>query len=378
MRELISLKRSMDALDELYRREHELAAAYRDLLKACERSTELLADDERGRSLTKALLHARERAVGGGGPTPGPPESGIDKAYLAWVEVLAENLHAKEHEYKRIVLMVTEAALNCSATGARRSGELRGFAERLESASRLPDIVAVRNELSRNVKALRATASELEAEAQAQAAQLQNQLAAIQERLQRAEEAASTDPLTGLGNRRRAQVAVCEAISAHDKVSILEIDLDGFKQINDSCGHNQGDELLKLFADDLRKCVGANDTVCRWGGDEFLVVLPGCGLEAARKLADRIEAETHGPVLLGQKGARFRVMLSGSLGIAEYQPGETPEDFFDRADRSMYERKRECQAARIASAAPGTAPSPVRELTFGLFRKPARLRHVGQ
>jgi diguanylate cyclase (GGDEF)-like protein len=127
---------------------------------------------------------------------------------------------------------------------------------------------------------------------------------------------ASTDPLTGLANRRGGEKHIANEISRARRekrpLSCLLIDIDRFKQVNDTYGHQAGDQLLRDVSGLLRRTVRAYDILIRWGGEEFLIVLPGVDLEAARVLAERVRTavetlDTHGigPVTISAGAATF-------------------------------------------------------------------------
>jgi diguanylate cyclase (GGDEF)-like protein len=154
---------------------------------------------------------------------------------------------------------------------------------------------------------------------------------------------ADTDQLTGVGNRRRASKALAQARAMADAkgqpMSVLLCDLDHFKQVNDRFGHDTGDRVLTSFATLLRTSVRSHDTVIRWGGEEFLVVLPGCDQAGAASLAERLlqacpgACEDHLPA---------EVRQTASIGIAVYPAAaRTPEALIGAADDALYRAKRE-------------------------------------
>ena len=127
---------------------------------------------------------------------------------------------------------------------------------------------------------------------------------------------ASTDPLTGLANRRGGSQHIANEVSRARRekrpLSCLLIDIDRFKQVNDTFGHQAGDQLLRDISALLRRTVRAYDILIRWGGEEFLIVLPGVDLDAARVLAERVRTavetlDTHGigPVTISAGAATF-------------------------------------------------------------------------
>src|SRR6266704_2606486 len=147
---------------------------------------------------------------------------------------------------------------------------------------------------------------------------------------------AMTDPLTGLGNYRRILGVLNAEIERTGRTgrsfALLLLDLDGLKEINDSYGHLVGSRALCRLGDVLRACCRAIDTVARYGGDEFSVILPETTVEAAGLLASRI-----GKALATD---REPPPLSVSMGVVAYpQDGETMETLLQTADRHLYDMK---------------------------------------
>jgi len=149
------------------------------------------------------------------------------------------------------------------------------------------------------------------------------------------------DQLTGLTNKAlfhdRLEHAIDNA-NRHDEIlSVLFIDLDNFKYVNDSMGHSAGDKLIKLIASRLEKCVRKGDTVSRWGGDEFTVLLPSIKrISGIYKLCNRILNESFTNVVI--EGQELRI--TASIGIALYpQDGEDADKLISNADAAMYNSK---------------------------------------
>jgi diguanylate cyclase (GGDEF)-like protein/PAS domain S-box-containing protein len=156
------------------------------------------------------------------------------------------------------------------------------------------------------------------------------------------EHRASHDPLTGLPNRRRLrselQYAITHATQTGDGLSVLYLDLDGFKEVNDRCGHDAGDRVLHEVAQRLQQGLRQGDLVARVGGDEFVALLPGCrNIKAVRAIADGIRARLSHPYTLPD--GLFR--LDASIGIACFPAdGSDPDALLAHADRAMYAAKR--------------------------------------
>lgn len=168
----------------------------------------------------------------------------------------------------------------------------------------------------------------------------EGQIESTIEQLENAERLAETDALTGLGNRRRIERALQAAIGATRSLSLLVFDLNRFKQVNDRYGHSQGDQLLKLVAQRLQSAARKSDIVCRWGGDEFVVVLPNASFSAAQERARQIQGRAFGEFSLSTANGTITLDVSAEVGVAEYLAGETVGDFFERADQRLLNNKR--------------------------------------
>ncbi|SCX58165.1 diguanylate cyclase (GGDEF) domain-containing protein [Klenkia marina] len=168
---------------------------------------------------------------------------------------------------------------------------------------------------------------------------------------QLAEHGARTDPLTGLGNRRRLAEATVGLLRGDGPLSVLFLDLDGFKAVNDGRGHAIGDALLVEVADRLRAGVRSDDLVVRLGGDEFAVLVPGPASHAA-EVAHRLQAAVRFPVQLGGRP----VSVTTSVGIAGTgTAGRRDADLLLRnADLAMYQAKA-AGRDKVVTFAPGMA-----------------------
>lgn len=171
-----------------------------------------------------------------------------------------------------------------------------------------------------------------------------------------------TDALTMLYNSRhfydQLAVEVERASRYRHPLSLLLLDADNFKQLNDSHGHLEGDRALQLLAEVIRNCLRSTDTAYRYGGEEFIVLLPEIGIEAAGIFAERLrKAVAEAPLKLGSGAAIYSTV---SIGIAEYAAPEAVQSFIRRADDGVYQAKhrgKNCIVA-VRSPPPGSdAPS---------------------
>lgn len=160
------------------------------------------------------------------------------------------------------------------------------------------------------------------------------------ERLLAAHRDASHDPLTGLANRRHAEarlVTACiDSDRRHEALSVLMLDIDHFKLVNDRYGHASGDSVLVALAQQLRRELRGNDLAVRHGGEEFLAVLPACAAVAAMATAERIRRAVAGMTVATPDGD---IHITISLGVATRLPAEPPAALVARADAALYRAK---------------------------------------
>ena len=173
--------------------------------------------------------------------------------------------------------------------------------------------------------------------------------AILRTKLRALNQLADTDALTGLGNLRKQSVSLIKAIhgaSSGERLSIIYMDIDNFKSVNDVAGHDSGDYVLKQFAEILNQNRKVTDVVCRCGGDEFLVIAPKTPSPGALIYADRLRKEVASTPFktLNQKPD---VSLTVSAGVAEFNQSanESSDTLIKRAESAM--RKAKEQRNRI-------------------------------
>jgi diguanylate cyclase (GGDEF)-like protein len=179
--------------------------------------------------------------------------------------------------------------------------------------------------------------------------QFSQQIDALRDLRIRAEEfqrLATTDPLTGLSNRRTGEDRLAAEVARSNRyghpLTLVAFDLNKFKETNDRYGHAAGDAVLQAFAQKLRSTLRASDLAIRIGGDEFLALLPECKTDHASNLLARLR-----PLVAEYQGMRIPVEFA--VGIAGYEQGDTLEKFMKRADQILYANKR---AGRSETFAP--------------------------
>ena len=224
--------------------------------------------------------------------------------------------------------------------------QVGGYREIHLLSSTLSDLIELekrqRHALSSLNQSLENQVNERTAELRAAADQLQKALIEQNEAKEQLQQMVLLDMLTGLPNRRafheELPKAMARAQREQQEMAVLFLDLDGFKAVNDTHGHEAGDELLRQFAARIGACVRKTDTVARLGGDEFVVILEGLARESdAREVATKILQGMAQPFDLG----RAQALLTSSVGIALYAPKESlpPDQLLHAADQAMYVAK---------------------------------------
>jgi len=167
-------------------------------------------------------------------------------------------------------------------------------------------------------------------------------------RFREARQLADLDSLTGLHNRRYFHETLARevdrALRYQRRLSLVIVDVDGFKEINDRIGHLAGDAVLAEIADRIRQVVRSADIPCRVGGDEFAVIVPEVEVGQARQLVGRIERAVSAQPIA--RAGRVKV----SAGVSDLQPNDSPTSLFERGDESLYAAKHVAHNGGLAAA----------------------------
>jgi two-component system cell cycle response regulator len=176
----------------------------------------------------------------------------------------------------------------------------------------------------------------------------------LRDNVQLSIEMAITDALTGLYNRRYMEThvgtLVDQANSRGKPLSVLILDIDYFKSINDTHGHDAGDDVLQDFAIRIRKSIRGIDLACRYGGEEFVVVMPETDMAVATMVAERLRRRIASEPFPIQKGARA-IEVTISIGIAALGPNDDAAAVIKRADQALYRAKRDGRNRVVPDAA---------------------------
>jgi len=175
----------------------------------------------------------------------------------------------------------------------------------------------------------------------------QDMVAELKKELENVKQDAMIDPLTGLVNRTKLEEAFSLVAASYGEgkqqqpCCMLMLDIDHFKSVNDNFGHVFGDKVIKLVAAVIKMGVKGADTACRYGGEEFVVLLPNTPVEGVMVVAESIRKTIEeGKIKQGIKG-KIIASVTISIGVAKYQQGDTLKDLLDRADQALYQSKQQ-------------------------------------
>lgn len=247
-------------------------------------------------------------------------------------------LKQKTVEVKELLLVLARTTEGVGERDERYTRQFHDFSRRLDAIADLDDLAKIRSSLVQSARELKTCIEGMARESQTSVGQLRAEISTYQIKLAETERLASRDSLTGLGNRRRIEFELEDLEKQGRPFCLMMLDVNGFKQINDSFGHLAGDQVLKQFAAELQTNLRAAELVGRWGGDEFLVILSGTPREADALVA-HVRSAVFGDYSIDAGGSRRRVKISAAIGVAFANPGEPGSAVIERADAEMYRDK---------------------------------------
>jgi diguanylate cyclase (GGDEF)-like protein len=292
-----------------------------------------------GESLQAALLKLSAFLTnpGSAGEVAGMTRT-IQNELRSWAEHASKLFQQSSSEIQEVLLMAGTAARQVGERDRRNNSRLTEFGERLQATTKLGDLITVRLSLGQHTADLKSYVAQMAKESDATIAHLRAQIAGYEAKLEEMEHIASQDALTGLSNRRKVERQIETRIRSSQVFSVISLDLNGFKLLNDTYGHLAGDDLLKQFATELRTVFRAHDVIGRVGGDEFVVLVDGdLGMASGR--LERIRRWVNGSYALTGTSNAPKVKVTAAAGIAQWTPGETMRDVLGRADAAMYADK---------------------------------------
>jgi diguanylate cyclase len=267
----------------------------------------------------------------------------LDQTRTQQRHLRTERDHARDALKAMIQTMLAELGELGVATG-RFNDNVARYAEVIEQADTLEGLAGVVREMvgeTRAVHEVVAGARDRLSQEHARATELEAKVLELEGELRRLSEEVSTDVLTQVANRR-GMAASFEAERARverggPELAIGLIDIDNFKRLNDTLGHAAGDVALKSLAARVKQWLRPVDHVARFGGEEFVVMLPGTPIDEAQQALTRLQRKLSASLFMHEGR---EVFVTFSAGVTTYRPGETIDTALERADEALYEAKR--------------------------------------
>ncbi len=247
------------------------------------------------------------------------------------------------------VMRVIGDALGMSAS---YEATLSVATDKLSSATKPDQITAIVDTLVKSTREMRDINKALEERLTLSMTEIGN----LQQSLEAIRAESLTDPLTGLGNRkyfdRSIEVAVQNALTSGEPLSLLMFDIDHFKSFNNSYGHLTGDQVLRLVGMSLKQTIKGQDITARYGGEEFAVVLPNTALRQALTVADHIRRAVMSKELKKKSTGEILGRVTISVGVSMLKPGDDTNSLIERADACLYAAKRSGRNRVVCEADP--------------------------
>jgi diguanylate cyclase (GGDEF)-like protein len=263
-----------------------------------------------------------------------------------WGSHTKDQLNATAEDVKALLLALAttaESACNHDNESAAKLGEIT---KSLETIGRMDDLARMRTSIFASVTELTRCVQDITAASAESARAFKKQISEYETKLVESEKLGMRDTLTGIRNRRGMERLLITRLERNSPFSVVLIDIDDFKGVNDTYGHNAGDQLLKDFAVELRAAIRSSDFLGRWGGDEFMLILD-CNLDAAQIKISAMNRWIFGEYVVACGSETLRISVSASYGVSQWERGDDLQHLLARADAAMYvNKKRKDRPAR--------------------------------
>ncbi|HEX5356615.1 MAG TPA: diguanylate cyclase [Aquabacterium sp.] len=282
-------------------------------------------------------------------------DEGLNSRGVRHIQQLLEQTRQKQQELKKereaarqalkqLIHQMLQEIAELGTTTDRFQSNLGRYAETIGQADSLESLTSVVRELVEESRAVQGVVSQTQArlnDEHARASELSERVRHLEDEIRKLSDEVSTDPLTQIANRRGMMRAfeIEQAKMERDGTTLAVglLDVDNFKKLNDTLGHQTGDEALKFLSRRVGECLRPIDVVARYGGEEFVVMLPATGLEEAQQVLTRLQRTLSAEFFEHEDK---KVFITFSAGVTLYRSGEPIEATLDRSDVALYEAKR--------------------------------------
>jgi diguanylate cyclase len=251
-------------------------------------------------------------------------------------------LSERDSEFAGVIEMLRKALAQLSGESERFSERLFVTSDRLKKVSELDDLRELKKLIALEVRELRRAVAEKQEQDERNYTNLTRQVGELRSKLETAKLEASSDHLTRVANRAGFDVKIRQWVEQRKPFVLGMMDIDHFKKINDTHGHRVGDNVMICVAQWIGGSLRATDLVARFGGDEFAVLLADMNLSNSEPRIQGLLAEiAKRSFTYTNKKAKTEVRFTVSCGLAEFSPGDTPEELIQRADKALYNAKKQ-------------------------------------
>jgi len=266
------------------------------------------------------------------------------KNIITYIKKQKEYLKDRENEFKEIIDLLTKAMAVVDQDSQVYNKKIYKQSEKLEKLTLLDDIKKIKNELIIEVENIRKTVREKELGDSEKLEKLSKKVNSLNVELEKAKEESVKDGLTGVYNRKAFDRYINKLVERNTVTkatfSMLLLDIDDFKKVNDNFGHQTGDRVLVAMANKCREIIRSDDFLARYGGEEFVVVLPGASLRNAVKKGKLICKEiAKARYALEESEEDTIISITLSIGASVYKKDDTVATIIERVDKALYTAK---------------------------------------
>ena len=264
---------------------------------------------------------------------------------LTFIEHQHAYIADREKELRDIIDLLTKAMASLDVENREFYDRVHDKSEKMEKITRLDDIKKIKTALAHEVHQMREIVDIKKDQDRRKVQLLAGQVDSLREELEKTRAKSMTDGLTGIYNREAFDDSLADMIERsrvmNTSFSMLLLDLDDFKKINDTHGHLIGDRVLMAFSRKCRETIRGDDYLARYGGEEFAILLPGANLSNAikkgRQICDAVAAARYATSSEQNDGY---LSVTVSIGVTTFHMQDSPESVIDRADKALYKAKR--------------------------------------
>ena len=281
-----------------------------------------------------------------------PPRRGLgsvfDRFKRRFVNFIARQkdyILVRETELREIIDLLTQALATIDTENRIYNQTVYEQSEKIENLTHLDDIRKIKQSLREEVAQMHQTISEKQAQDQSQVERLSSQIQSLNVELEKTRAESLSDGLTAAYNRRAFDWEMISRVERNSVMrrpfSLMLMDIDDFKKINDTYGHPVGDRVLVSMAAKCREFIRGEDFFARYGGEEFALILPGASLRNAMKKARHIcKAIADTSYMTDGTPGGKRLSVTVSIGVAAFAAGDTVDSLIQRADKALYQAKK--------------------------------------